>query len=536
MIAPILVFALAAAAQTGAPQTPAPAAKEALYPPLPVGASAEFFQTAAEIHALLEKKNFAEAGKRLSWLPNRNVTFSWEDQEVSIAARDAFADARDRAMGEWEKVFQGPTFKEEKNALVQFRFVKSLGIDATTGEPKAAAYLFRPGVSPRLECLIALQRGAKASPTTSMEVRNEVMYGISSYLGFATNPAFGSIGSRTDLPTNRPTVMTVVDYDVFKKIQAYGDALRSAVKRQDPWPMQRPQLVISPADATAPDTEESGRARFSFQISNTGSAPLSFRTIGDCGCVIPVPPATLAPGATVVINPQIDTTGFKELLDHRLILYTNDPEVPVRSLPIRVKVLPRFNWSDPNRGVLVMDAENATTKLSVEYATARNLDWNRARLDGIEGEIRYELSPKGDRTRAEVTLDINNPLPNGRRMVTLSIPSTTALGGLARYSFSVQRGIAVLPGDLYVGTLGGDAKEINFLVSRPGKPFRITKITSDLPYLKFTPTDLGKQEEYRVNVKYAGDAPTGEINGVITIETNDPRQPVLKMAVTGARV
>jgi hypothetical protein len=554
MITPILIFpkllmmgamvwqnpVATSAGQTKPGASAKLAVKAPVWPSLPAGISAEQYQTFSDIHAQLQKGQFAAAGRLLTLLPDPEVTFAWDDSAAPIYARDGYADARDMAFRTWEKVSPRPSFSERTAGKapvgIQFRFAPTLGNDPVTNTPRAAAFLFRADGNPRLECIIATKRGPKGSPTTGIEVRNEVAYAVAMYHGLTASPIFGTISSRTDLNVVNATGITVAEAENYRRIQEYSNALHGAVLRKQRWSLQQAHLFVDPTVGVARETEESQIAQFTFQLSNTGTGPMSYRTIGDCGCVIPAPPGVVAPGQTVVIRPRIDTTGFADLMDKRLLLYTNDPEMPLKMLPLRVRVVPRFVWKDPNNGTLVMQDDQIETKLTVSYANTRLLDWSRAQIDGTLGTVTATPTTVGNRTQVAVNLNLKAPPLAGRTLVSLTVPVIDAERSLARYTFSVQKGIAMFPSDLYLGTLAGEPKVVSVQLSRPGKPFIIKRVLSDLPYLKFSVTDLGKQDEYRVTVSYAGGAPSGEILGTLSIETNDPKQPIIKMAITGARV
>ncbi len=522
------------------PSVPVKATKAPEFPALPAGISSEMYQTLSDIHTQLAKGQFSAAERLLPLLPETDVSFAWDDSAAPIFARDGYADARDMAFRAWEKLSPRPSFSERVTGKtpvgIQFRFSNSLGTDPITNTPRAAAFLFRADGNPRLECVISTKRGPKGSPTTGIEVRNEVAYAVAMYNGLAASPVFGTISSRTDLNVNNPTGITVAEADNFRRIQSYSDALRGAVLRKQRWALQQARLFVNPVTGVSRDTEESERAQFTFQLTNTGAGPMSYRTIGDCGCVLPAPPGVVAPGQTVVIRPQIDTTGFKDLLDKRLLLYTNDPDMPLKVLPLRVRVVPQYVWKDPNNGTVVMQEDQVETKMTVNYASTRLLDWSRAQIDGTIGTVSATPVTTGNRTEAAVTLKLKAPPLPGRTLVSLTIPVVDVNRSLARYTFAIQKGIAMLPSDLYLGTLAGEPKVVAVQLSRPGKPFKIKRVTSDLPWLKYSVTDLGTHDEYRVDVSYNGGAPSGEIMGTLVIETDDAKQPVIKMAITGARI
>ena len=95
----------------------------------------------------------------------------------------------------------------------------------------------------------------------------------------------------------------------------------------------------------------------------------------------------------------------------------------------------------------------------------------------------------------------------------------------------VQWGISA-PADVNFGEIPKAQTGLYFLVSQPGKPFKIRSVESDTDVIK-TSVEPMKNGDYRVIVTLLAIVPVGRIDANITIKTDDPKQPVIKVRVLG---
>ena len=94
-----------------------------------------------------------------------------------------------------------------------------------------------------------------------------------------------------------------------------------------------------------------------------------------------------------------------------------------------------------------------------------------------------------------------------------------------------QKGIVALPDQVYLGEISGSAKRASFLVSRPGRDFAITKITSDSTRFKASSEAVRGKWEHKVTVEFDGKATQGPLNANIVVHTDDPKQPQITVPI-----
>jgi hypothetical protein len=134
----------------------------------------------------------------------------------------------------------------------------------------------------------------------------------------------------------------------------------------------------------------------------------------------------------------------------------------------------------------------------------------------------------------EVSVLIGPDLAPGRVNVNLRLAGADPRETYTpTWTFLVQKGIGAFPGGAYFGEINRTPNTCYFTLSRPGKPFRITRIELKHPHLKANFATIKLGEEYRVAVEFDGKGPFGVLDAVLTIHTDDPKQPTLTLPVSG---
>lgn len=494
-------------------------------------------------------QNWTLATRRLDRLPTGRITIQWDPTGVPAAQRADYLKARDEAIAVWQRtgVLNAANKSLPARRLI-VRFVPVMNQAAGSTMPLGAALDTDPatGVS---TLVVGLRRGGNRAPTRPNDVRNEIAYSISKMLGLADSPLFGFINSRTDQATDVNLVPAPGEVRTAQQVLATADLLRQAVRKREALVWRAPETFLDPREFRPEPFPQGTKVPFTFQLTNAGEGPLSYRAIGDCGCVLPPAPGTLGPGETVLLRPVIDTTEFVGLLDKRLILITNDPDRPTITIPIRTFSQPQFRWFEPaNRVQLLDDAApggSAEVTLRLAVQPGLTLDPNRAQVQGVPGatvvaepwtetlpDAELKESPKARQGfRFRVRFDPNTVI--GRMRISVTVPTPGAPAPFTTGSVAVQRGIVTLPFDLYLGRVDAKGKRVASLVSRPGKPFRILSITSDHPNVRATARDTGRGDEYRIETVYDGKGKPGDLSGTIRIRTNDPAQPEIMLPFRG---
>jgi hypothetical protein len=87
------------------------------------------------------------------------------------------------------------------------------------------------------------------------------------------------------------------------------------------------------------------------------------------------------------------------------------------------------------------------------------------------------------------------------------------------------------PGSLNLGQIGKQAARGAFFITRPERPFQITKLEQDSEFINAFIEDIGEDDRYKVIVDLSADAPFGMFRSYVTVHTTDPRQPTIRVPV-----
>jgi hypothetical protein len=299
----------------------------------------------------------------------------------------------------------------------------------------------------------------------------------------------------------------------------------------------KPKLFMDPMSYRGTPVRQGDAAQFSIQLSNLGNAPLQVSLIPDCTCLSlrPIPP--IKPGDTVLVPVFVNTVDFTGDLAKRIEVLSNDVEKPTRTFQFDMRVEPLWQFHNP-RGDIVVAAEQGATSFDLFLLLAEGVKLSLASLDilGVNGVVsavpfRGNVPGKGQASGYKIGVKLDEALPAGRSIGNVVVRTTDERFPAIEYGFSVQKGIVALPESVYFGEIGRSERTATFRVSRPGKAFRITRIESDSPHLSATWTKATNNDDWVVTVVFDGKALIGRFAAVLTLATDDPRQPRLQVPV-----
>lgn len=516
-------------------------------PVVPAGASEAFLRTALEVQSLLEAQRWTDAAKAAGLLPKPKFRITWDDAKVPIAQRGAFQKARDAAIEHWTTNLKGIQIETGSAQDVQVAFVDALPPNADSPGPAGATFFRGVGAGePRIEAVIALHRGESRLRVTPLEVQNEVAFAIGAYLGLERTPTSQSVMGRHESPYAAASHLGNRDLRLARELLGLAETLRTMAANKVRILAARPKMALDPNRVERPPMLEGEQTSFSIQITNQGNAPLSVSLVPDCGCMAVTGSArTLEPGQTVAAPVRLDTTNFPGPFEKSIYVYSNDPDEPVRRLRVQTTVRPRYRIlrDDPGR-VLIVPDDGLKTEVFLAIPEEVPMKLTGARVDGIKAMVSYEewsgerADPelgegpkprKGYRIRVLSGLEV----PPGRVPLTLVLTTDDAVFPSIRHTLFLQRGIAALPGSVYLGEIGKSPTTATFIVTRPGQGFKITGVACDAPFLKAKVEAVREDWEYRIVLTYDGKADFGAISTTVTVRTNDPKQPTIHVPVTG---
>jgi hypothetical protein len=537
----IALVAAIALAQAG------PTPKAPVGPTLPPGCNEAFLSLAIRVQERLEAGDFAGAKSLYAMLPKTSITLAWDAASIPAAMRPSFESARDRAVKTWENWFPGwkvtvvPYTKGMKPPpQIVVTFVPSIPAQAGEALPRGAASFFSEDpLEPRLEHVVSLSRGNPVAQTEFAEVHNEVGYALAQYYGVERTPGLGTYSSRTELSVTR--LNTVASSDKLQ-VQAILDScslLAKHLMKQERIVVARPKLHFDPTSFDLGMANQGERIPFKMQVTNVGNAPLVVRAIPDCSCVSAIRPNPIEPGESRLLTSLVDLQEVTGEFDKNLILYSNDPERTSTFLPVRVKSRPAYRFFPANEGNVLMEAGGAKTKVVFALPEGSTLKALATRFDGIEAKVGLkpwtgrlddpEMKDIAYQKGYEVEVSLSDQIAPGRSTGTLWIQTDNPKFREVYVNLFVQKGIVALPDQIRLGEIAASPRRAGFLLSRPGREFKITRVSADVPYLEVSHQPVRENWEHRINVQFNGKAPPGILTAVVTVQTDDPTQPVIRV-------
>lgn len=519
-----------------------------IVPPTVAGASSDFLSLVESIRKALSEGEFDEAAELVQLLPVPEITVAVDDSLVPIDRKAEYRDAVDRALGGWRELspvvqFRRLTPNDSARPVLRVSFAERLPPPEGQTEPRGAAIALagQPGDTP-VEVIIALVRGVGEEPATGFDVHNEVLHAIAVYFGIAASPLPGSASWRSDAPHAAFNRASTSEMFLANENLNLASTLRRAVSEKRVVEAQAPRMVVDPRRHDVKGLTQGESFRFSIQITNTGIGVLQLRTAADCGCVALSRVTSVFPGQTVLLPVTVDTTDFPGKQLKRVLIYSNDAHNPLQIVPIEFEATPAFRFlSDVGPNVLV-DSNGAFVPIVLALADGTRWGVRGARVDGVEATVTFERwsGPLADAELGEgprqrtgyrfLVAFSPNPVP-GRRFATLVVQTDSDHMPVLRYPMTVQSGIVALPERVFFGNITAEPRRAAFLLSRPGAGFRILGIESDEQSLTARARPVRGNEEYRIDVVFDGKAPIGRLDATLTIRTDDPAQPEIKVPV-----
>lgn len=383
-------------------------------------------------------------------------------------------------------------------------------------------------------------------PLSAIDVRNETVFAIGAALGFARQPRPSSVMFRTENSYFHQTSWTLAEARLFKSILAVSDRIRKEVSEKKNPKIGAPRIVYNPSKFEPAPVGQAEPMMLSLQISNQGKGTLDYRLVPDCGCfIIGRHQQVLAPGETTVVDIAINTFEFTGKLNKYLFVYSNDPEAPVRKIMLDTVVRPAYRFVGKEEPVLYVEDNGAIfeTTLVVEAATPFNI--KKVSIAGVSGVVDYkpwegELDwpdigeGKSMRKGYSIKVLVAPGIPAGRTPMQVQVETDNPFLKTLVTTVNVQKGIATVPLSIYFGQIEKKEATAAVVLTRPGKPFKVTKVVSDTQFVVASFEPYRDGSEFRIVAKFTGEAPPGRFAGKITVHTDDPKQPVITIPVEGS--
>lgn len=515
-----------------------PLVQTAVGPDLPAGANATFQEACLAVQTALQKGDFPGADARLRALPALEATMEWDESGIPKERRAEFARARDVSIELWRRMVPDLKVTLAKNGRIKIGFAPELPRNSDSPGPAGATYFFSiDPTEPAVEGVLSLTRTERRAAIEAKEVTNEVTYAIGAYLGLERMPDVGAAMGRHEQPYLHINLPGPSEAYQVKELQKVVAVLRDFVKRKVKVTPARAEIFLSQVEFRPKPTVQGEPLTMSVTVTNRGTATLRYRLVPDCSCFALAYDKSIKPGESKLVQIAVDTINFTGQLEKKIAVHSNDAEASLRWLSFSMRVDPLFRFLGVARSDVVLIEDKAEGDIYFVPNQNKPLIPSAATVEGVGGTATIEpwsgtLGGERDLKGYKVHYKLNDNIPPGRAAVGISLTTDDPAWSPVRHSFYVQKGIVALPLSIYMGEVGKEPARAWALVSRPGKPFKITKVETEGAFFSAEIENVGKDWEYKVIVVYKGGADFGDLATTLKITTDDPRQPVLTVPIS----
>jgi hypothetical protein len=283
-----------------------------------------------------------------------------------------------------------------------------------------------------------------------------------------------------------------------------------------------------------------------FAVVNEGDETLEIKAVRPtCGCTVADFDREIAPGKTGYIKAKLDTRDFSGPISKSILIMTNDPQDPTRTLVIKtevhpyVQVLPRalvrFNavQHEPmeQKITVVADEEEKDFKVTAVKTSVPFL------LASVRPVPADQLLAGKSPQQYEITLTMKENPPVGPVNTVLEIETNHPKAKMVPVKvFGVVRALLhVTPSQIQFGSV--EAKKQpgrNVIVVNnrsAGVAIKVTSAVVNDPAFKAEVVPIEKGRRYQVTVTVNPDASAGPRDAVLTLKTSDPEFPTVEVPV-----
>ncbi|MBL8064869.1 MAG: DUF1573 domain-containing protein [Chthonomonadaceae bacterium] len=510
---------------------------------MPLGSSAEFQASAYKVEKFIENGEFEKAGQLLDQVSGLELTLVWDDKSLPDELKGVYIMAANEAIEEWKQSVPGLTVKYVPQGKLKVSFVETLPPAADSVMPAGATFFYSEAKGePRVEAVIAQKRDTPPSQIDPRHVQNEVGYAIGTFLGVSPVPRPVGYMGRSDTLSKLYLRVNPRDLAIVKANLAFVAELKKAITNKTKFETRAPQMYLGTTELKGEDVHQGEPMEFSLEVSNRGNSPLRITSSVECGCIHIVPPQEIAVGQTGLVTIVVDTTELAGKFDKQFFLNSNDPDQSERRIKIKAWVEPRYRFLRKDGATtIVFNGDGAKEEFYLVYDKDRPFKLTALRLDGIKNICEFE-EWEGDLADPQIGRGLTRQ--KGYKITVL--PSTSDRGGRIPISFVAntddpelkaiiggfygQWGIVANPPQVYFGEVNREKASASFVVTRPGKPFKILSVKCDSDFVKMSHESY-KQGDYRVSLMILPTAPAGRFDAVVTVQTDDPKFHTVKVNI-----
>lgn len=325
-------------------------------------------------------------------------------------------------------------------------------------------------------------------------------------------------------------------------------------KKSDAKSDKAPKLTISEPVKDFGTIPRGDKLDWSFTVMNTGNANLEIISARpSCGCTVADFDKVIKPGQTGKVTAHVDTTNFAGPIAKAITLDTNDPSTPTTQVTIHAIVKPyveahpagfvRFNMLQGDTDIQTVTLYSEETEPFEIVKVESPEPWIKVDYKKIEDQTQVVKTvgrPGQNQYRVDITAGGNDakigPLAEKIHIVTNSKHSPDywiSVSGVIRPTYRVE------PSGVNFGEVApSDTAATRSVVLRSNnlkapETFIVNKVESTVPGVTAKVTPTQNKGEYEVTLQVAPTAKPGDVDGNVTIYTNDKVNPVVSVPIKG---
>lgn len=512
----------------------------------PAGSAAAYIKGYMAWSEMAEKGKWADARKQLDVMPDGTVTVEWDDSAIPAALKPTYRTARDNALEAWTNAM--PHLKTRvvpTGGEIKISFVDTLPPNADSPGPAGAVFFaaYAPG-EPTIDAVLALKRGSEQLESTESDVYNEVLHSVALHFGVARIPGRIQASTRNEMSTNSRNVVSGHERSLINEALAVRNLAEAYQKAKRKPGIGKPELVLDQKKIELPKVVQGERIPFNIGLSNQGTGTLRYFVVPDCACVTLNPVSPLLPSGATGLNLSVNTEEFPGRHTKQVRFFTNDPDQPMVTVFVEFDAAARFRFLRQNEtNTFFVPDDGMLDDLYLFVHPQMKWTLGEPQLAGREGIVALEpwkgimadpelREPAIEREGYRIKILTSPDLGNGRFPMMVEIPTGDPGYPQLRYTFYAQRGIAAVPEQFFFGVLGAEGRTGSVLLTRPGQPFKVTKVESNHPRVRARAVPLPKGD-FALEIQFASGPVLEEaLAAMVTVHTDDPKQPKLEVRVT----
>jgi hypothetical protein len=294
-----------------------------------------------------------------------------------------------------------------------------------------------------------------------------------------------------------------------------------------------PMMEIRESTRDGGVVEEGTAIQYKFTVANRGKADLELTQVKpSCGCTVPHWDKVIPAGKEGVIEAEVHTTGFRGSILKHLTVFSNDPLHPQVELSLTAKVTPLVEIKPGVVALVTVEDQPVTQEFTLERTGGRPMQI--LQVSASQPYVKTELTPLSGQGRYKLTATLTPDAPWGRTPTPIIVRTDIEKAANVVLTLIVDRGIVTTPPMVFFRSQPGaltTPQQAVVTLTRLKGAFHVKSVAADDPKLQAKLETVRDGLEYRVTVSYGGGWEAGVVQKQVTVTTDDPKQPELKIPV-----